>query len=438
MPPAADATRPAHAAYLRRLLISVVLLAGAVMAFNVAVDAYGIFGAPLLPGLTAHKIVAPDQQRLAKTNSLARARPRTIVIGSSIANVGIDPDSPAWRPEHRPVFNLGIDGANPPLQQHVLRDAMAVAHPALVVVLLSYEDVVRFVPGPDEDKLHESDLLLARRMPVDAEGAPNPAYRATHAADLFSAVLSMESIRASLRTIAGQSRAGTNELTRSGFEIRRSLDTATALAGARGIMDSKTLNMAPRLLWWQRQPDWPFTAVTRMIRTARAGGADVALVLVPTYIEQDELQRQLGLFPNVLAWRTAIAALVDAEAARPQTSGHVTLWDFQAPSPYTTEALPPGDDTAPLRWFWDTAHFRPALGSLIAARIEGRPDAPPDFGAPLTSATAAGSNARKLDAIAAWEQAHPGDVARVAAIAGTAPALLCRMAGACAVADGRP
>ena len=91
---------------------AVVLLGLAVMSvgFTVCVDPYRMFATPVRSGWTALKPRIYGQGGLAKTYQLQRTRPKTILLGNSRVEIGIDPASAAWPLDLRPIFNAAEAG----------------------------------------------------------------------------------------------------------------------------------------------------------------------------------------------------------------------------------------------------------------------------------------------------------------------------------------
>ena len=151
------------------------------------------------------------------------------------------------------------------------------------------------------------------------------------------------------------------------------------------------------------------------MRFARAHGAAIDVVILPNHADGMEVLRQTGLDADYDAWKTALVRGVAGAAP-----GQAAVWDFSGWSAYTTEDLPaPGDRDHPLRWFYEPVHFKPALGDAIAARIEGAGQ-PDGFGVRLTPVNVASQIAAYHAGQAAWEAAHPADVARIAALVASA------------------
>ena len=75
----------------------------------VLVDAYYAFGSPNFPGINVVRPLYEDHVLVAKPYQVRRTRPEAIILGSSRAEVGLDPLHPGWAGKH--VFNFGLPSA---------------------------------------------------------------------------------------------------------------------------------------------------------------------------------------------------------------------------------------------------------------------------------------------------------------------------------------
>lgn len=399
----------AGGAYVATALLTMTLLLATAAGFCTLVDPYGIFGMPRISHVTAVKSAAAARLRLSKAYRVEAAHPATLVTGSSVTNLGIDPDSPAWRPEHRPVFNLGLDGATLAEQRRYLLNALAVSHPSLVVLCTSFEDLMPQPPGAGfADGAGPPEL---RRLD---DGRPNPNFPLAHLKDVVSATLSFRALSDSALTLVRQSGAWVNYQTEAGFEIHAPEEMYAATQGTGAAFAKMNRTMAQRMIAWTAHPTWSLEPLAVMIEAARAAGADVVVLVPPIHADLVEIQRQLGLAGAAEDWRAALSRLVDAEAAAHGGPERVRMWDFGGLSGYTIAD-----------WFWDTAHFNPDLGTLMIRRVETDGD-PRDLGIRLDAKDVADSAAAFDAAERDWVDAHPGDVERLAALLAATRRDICR------------
>lgn len=400
----------------RTVFSTILLLLAATAVLSVVVDPYGLFGGPSLPGLTTIKSAAASRLRLSKASAVERVQPATLVTGSSVTNLGIDPNDGAWTPADRPVFNLGIDGATILLQRRFLLHALTVTRPRRVVIITSFDD---YAPASVDGG---SDTAGLPALHVGEDGQPNPHYVRDHLVDLAATTLSFRALSDSVATLLWQSGALLSYQTAEGFAVDAPEEQYATLHGVTAAVSKTEGDMARRLLRWGLDPQPSVQALADMIHAARSADAEVVVVIPPVTVEMIEMRRQLGLEANVAIWRADVARAVNREWA-----DHVSLWDFGNLSPYDTAQ--PTDGVAvtdPHLWFWDAVHFTPALGGLIIRRIEGD-DNPADFGERLDVETVAISSLKSTAAQQAWAASHPDEVRAVAAVVAAVKRKLCTM-----------
>jgi hypothetical protein len=98
------------ARYLRSLSLATVALLALVATINLLVDPYGLFRVVRIDGFNAIKSQAGQRAVVFKRQGAERMRPNTLVLGNSRAEIGFDPQSPAWPASMQPVFNLALPG----------------------------------------------------------------------------------------------------------------------------------------------------------------------------------------------------------------------------------------------------------------------------------------------------------------------------------------
>lgn len=107
---AADRTRTTSAfrRYTLALIACVSLPTLVLGGFVVAVDPYFVFGSPGWRGFNATRSYA--ELAVAKPYLMRQMRPAAVALGSSRAEVGLDPRHPGWGAQ--PVFNFGLPGSS--------------------------------------------------------------------------------------------------------------------------------------------------------------------------------------------------------------------------------------------------------------------------------------------------------------------------------------
>ncbi len=414
------------ARFLAIWLGATLLIAAAVLGLNLAMDPYGIFGSPRIAGVNRDKVAAVDWPRMAKPYLLEMNPPGAVVFGTSPADVGFDPDSPAWPPQFRPVFNMSMDGGGLGELLFYERDVFTVSKPKLVVICVTLEDSVMMPPVAPVGAAPNSGLAPGAngmlRLRVTESGQPNPGYRWARLEDALFSLFSLQATTDSLHTLLGQSGPYRNFESPLGWLSAGKFALWADTEGFNSLVTTKDHDHAAKFLAWSRLPRFNVDALVDMIALARDHDAEVAVLILPNYVDQMEIYRQLGLIGDYERWKSRVVEIV-ADAAR--TRGGTALWDFSGFSHYTTEPLPArGDHTTRMRWFWEQIHFQPELGALMTARITGA--GPPDLGVALTPDNLAEHLATFREAQQAWVASHPRDVERIAGIIAAAGREACR------------
>src|SRR5271168_5588181 len=128
------------ASFLRTWIGTLVVLALLVVALNLLIDPYDVFGTPRLPHLSVLKPGPKNHALLAKTYQEARAHPVTVLIGSSSTHIGIDAKAPTWPASMQPVFNYGIPGKYASVGGRNLEQAVNGGGVKYAVVFLDFQN----------------------------------------------------------------------------------------------------------------------------------------------------------------------------------------------------------------------------------------------------------------------------------------------------------
>jgi len=354
---------------------------------NAVVNPYELFAWQRIPGLNEYKPGTRNHVALAKAAQVERARPVTVILGTSRAYLAMDAASPVWPEADRPVYNYGTPGSNmSEVLFRELRQAWGTGRLRHAVAIL---DVPAFL-APDPPPGRGPDQ---RRLLFLDDGAANPDRRAQSLDDAFLSVLTLGALVDSVHTVLAR-RGGdlVLDLRADGTATAADfLDVARA-EGMNALFTQKDEYDLARVAGFRRVlADWhgpmPNMNILRdMIQFCLRHDVTLTLILGSAHVDQMEIYRQAGLWPYIEQLKADLAKLVD-EAH----SDSITAWDFVEYGPYTTESVPPrGDRVTRMRWFWEPVHFQRALGEIMLQRVLH--GAPADFGAPLTMATVEARN----------------------------------------------
>ncbi|MGA3403761.1 MAG: hypothetical protein ABSC95_31495 [Acetobacteraceae bacterium] len=374
---------------------------------NFSVDPYGIYGWINIAGLNQDKTQAVDQSRMAKVYLVDHARPATLLIGSSRVEAGLDPESPAWPQDLRPVFNLGIPGSDPYTQLRYLQDALATTRPKLVVIGTDFIESLTSSANLAAASHIRGSLDFEERLRVTASGAPNGGLRLARARDIASTLLSLSALGDSISTLLSQRDVTSRKLTALGFNTAANYQGLVQTEGEYSLFVAKDREKIAEIIPLPKHPQLDVGPIGQSIAEALAHGSRVIVVITPGHADELEIYRQAGIMHLYDAWLRRLTETVAAAG-----DGKVELWNFAGLTPYTVEKIPnQGDTHTQLSWFWETNHFKPALGNLIISRILGQ--GPEGFGEQLTLTTLPRVQAELRAQQQQYVETHPAGVTRI-------------------------
>ncbi len=377
-------------------------------AFNLVVDPLDVFGMPKIQGFNAVKSDVESHVRLAKALQVRRLKPKTVVVGSSRALLGLDPESAAWPAGSAPVYNLSLYGGYlyeaMRFYQHALAQG-SVEKAVIAVDMWMFDRVWTVRPGFDET-----------RFLVDADGKPQQ----PDDLEAFRVLFSLDLLRASLRTVGRQSKKDALAQRPDGFSAWRDEAAYPVSKGGHRTQFGYMERMFGATAWspdtakrWKfgdpADPQPALEYYRRMISDSYKAGVDAAFVIPPAHARIWETIHAAGLWSEWEAWKRRLVAIAAEEASK-AGKPPFPVWDFSGYNAVTTEDVPAGARTA-MRYYWDGSHFKARVGDMMLARMFGNGTAAPaDFGVRLTAASMDAAFAATRAARAAYAATHPDEV----------------------------
>jgi hypothetical protein len=343
--------------YCRTWFIGTLAIGAMLGAFNVIIDPYLVIGAPRIPGLNAVKPETQTHTELSKGYLIQRFHPVGVMFGDSKVDIGLDPSSPYWPDDARPVFDDGVPGSNVADTVVYLRRAIAAGPVRRALVLIEITDFMK--PAPDGT------------VPLRAEPSRFAAIQ-QRLSDTLLATLSLDTLTASIRTIAAQYTTNPVDLSPAGATSDGGFRTAIASDGYDTVFLQKDIDnlasiarlkaaLAARPLAGFANLD----SVSEIIALCHEHGIKLDLAIAPFHADNLEAIDRAGLWPR---YQQAKVALTDRVAAA--AGNDVRLWDFTGYDQYSTEPVPgPSQRRWKTHWFWEPNHFKHGLGDLMLSVI---------------------------------------------------------------------
>lgn len=278
----------------------------------------------------------------------------TLIIGSSRPSSGIDPEGPAFR--SLKAVNLGMNGGDLFETRAMLDHALRSRSPKTAVLFIDAGDLTR--PG---------------KIQIESDFEFSPLSKSDPLERSMRYLFSQRSFDAAVVALSAAAKQKPTHYTRFGMQRKQPphlnyFDT----------MEKYYLPWAELLTAAQKrnlgiQQD-KIAVIREMLETCARRDVRALLAIPPNHLTLTQAMEEGGApDPWFLAERRALAGLVAAVNAT-RSGPPCEFWDFNIPSPATTEPFPPRDQPrAMLNWL-DPIHFTPVAGDRYAALLLGTRD----------------------------------------------------------------
>jgi len=356
------------------LTFSAVLATGL---FNITIDPFAVIGFPSIMGINAIKPKTLDNSRLFKAVEMSRIQVKSILLGSSRVDIGLDPTHVALV---QPAYNLALTAPNIYELRRYLEHTLALQ-----------SDLEQVVIGLDfqmfnDQRTPQPDFLEQRLGRAGLVGA-----------DLLDVTLSLDALSASWQTLLRNRDPNPPRSQRvNGMMVRQARDVNLHVF-------FNTIARAQRQYHdgvYKGYSSYAFSIehLEAIVKLCADHNIQLILFISPAHATEWESIYNLGLWPLFEAWKRDMVALHP-------------VWDFSGYNSITSEPLSPS-----MVYYTDSSHYTPAVGELILNRILNHQlqSVPTDFGRylipemlPVHLATIAEERTR-------WQTQQP-DLARLVA-----------------------
>jgi hypothetical protein len=335
------------------LIAATFFFVGCVAAFNWAVDPYWYFRTFDIVGFNHVRLHAEANERLVKPALVTRLQPQTVILGNSVAAIGLPPSNPGFTQNGAMTsYNLALPGGT---WNEIY---------CLALYVMRNSDVRRLLIG-----------VSGMHGGKEENCPPDSAFsRPDYAKLLFS----RSALSAARNTLRDQDQTPTMTADGNWYYHRfvtdpKILDRTTGvlarLVGRDLCRDIRVREAAfdRRLVQTAPVPKHVGASLRTLIRTARAKRIELVLLFYPKHVVLNEVQRACQGHESHWSELWEVVSIAEQEG-----DGKLTqVWDFETYVPMNAERVQhrrPGPDA-----LWqELQHFNQAVGAAALDTIYGR------------------------------------------------------------------
>ena len=356
--------------YLAWLAQSFILSCSLTAFFNYLVDPYGLFGTPRIQGFNTIKPTASERVRITKPYMASAAGPVTVIAGNSRPELGLDPQSSCWSEGDKPVFNMGIPGADFQMQTEYAKHALIARGGKQVLLAVDFvdflENTASLTTAPPSQKGPRS---YAGRLDIPGENTDPWQRIMLQAQDQLGALFSLNTLTDSISTVARQGSPFAPDRRTDGFNPGHDYEAIIRSEGQHVLFAQKNAELRTRLanpnlglFRTGQQTSESFEALRDFLAWSLQRDIAVKLFINPYHADYHRIIAESGMSETYAQWTRWVSEIAD--------TAQVPLWDFNAQQ-FNLSEVPPGAGVRGdrIRWFWEPAHYTADLGELMLSKM---------------------------------------------------------------------
>jgi hypothetical protein len=331
------------------IFISFLLL---VLTFNRLIDPYGLYENPRVNNLNMDKPIFEKHIRMAKAFAVKDKKPNAVILGSSKAEFGFDPDSELF--ENYSTYNLGLPGPNLYELYRYFQHANYIKNQKKILLFLDFY----MFNASLENKVDFDERILS----VSYDGKPQ--YTSGNKLALLT---SLDALIGSINTIKLQNTIHYKYL-QNGMRERHHMQERVDKEGGHRKLFSKKENTFINKLYknyqFSNEKIKTWDIYKKILTRSYEKNTELHIAIPPMHLVQMKAISKTDNWPNFEIWKTKLVN-ENERIAKLYNQTPFPIWDFSVVNQITLEKLPPiNKPNNKMKWWWDT-HFKSEIGDLI-------------------------------------------------------------------------
>lgn len=327
--------------------------------FNLTIDPYSIYELFKLKSLNDYKPTTINNIRLRHLLYTSIYPIDTLILGSSTALTGFDPDHRGWI--SKKVYNCGLPGAN---MYEIMRYFQhANSHNSLKRVILSLDFFMFNAYEKNRPDFKEDMLSLEKKRVLNSFSKLK---------NHVNILTSFDTFLASLFTLRNQTYEYDIQILPTGRLIRseKRLKEIGHRKAFRIEQDSYIKGTYKHFVLEDKTGHKPLIYLEKILELATQNNIEVIIILPPVHMQHLLTIEVAKRWPEFEEWKTKIVKVVEKINSSLPLSPPVQLFDFTDINEITSEQVPPlGDTNTRMKYFDDSVHFYKTIGDVILDMI---------------------------------------------------------------------
>jgi hypothetical protein len=397
--------------YIRNFVLAAFIFLLVVTGINVIVDPYGIFQTPTIPGFSELKPEFNVNLLRSKAAAVRHVKPEAVILGTSRADQGYNPEHPGFQAGVAPVYNLASPSSTMYRMYRMFQHANF-NHPIQRIVLAL--DFLSF-------NIYQQDGNVDAFADVSYDGKPQPF---AHWQGVIPATISFDALKSSLITVQSQNLEELNSLhLANGFHEKGGRESQARqyylMNCARFVRSVYFPPPQKKYEFKDRKTQRSsFTYFRDLLSFAYQNQIDLRMSINPPHAYLMEVIAQSGLWDRYEEWKRTMVDINEEEAKKAK-SEPFPLWDFSGYNSVSTQVIPTRKTkNTDEFYYYESSHFKEILGDMMMDKLFDYQDPnrviPSDFGVRLTAESIEGHLAQIRADQAAYQRDHADEVRDVA------------------------
>lgn len=361
--------------FIRTVQIASVISLGTFGLINWFIDPYSVWNSPTVAGLNQTKPHRSlEYVRLFKAVDVTRIKPKTIFLGTSRTEYGLDPTHPSVT-KNLPAYNLALSDASAYEMMRYFQHAL-VNQPELKTVVIGidffmFNDFKKPQSSFTEDRLEKQSISLRDALDVS---------------------LSFSALQLSKETI-GFNRKHSNSTSpyaENGWRVEQYFFEHNSLATPNRFERSLS-NFLENPYKKYKLSTKELNHLKTIIDICGKRGIEVKVFISPSHATQWEAVRAAGLWQEFEQWKREVSKIAP-------------VWDFSGYNSITSEPV-----RNEMNNYLDSSHYRKKVGDLVLNRLFSAQEkaVPADFGTLITPANVEAHLIKVRQQREAWAKSNP-------------------------------